>query len=385
MPRDLRPRKTRQSYTNLFQSEDEEENEPGPSQGPTPGQRRDDNGSDFALPAPEEAARSDESGSDDGIGDPSSMGDDVGIGIDYNSQMNTPTARSKKKGAASAGKAENKSKDTTKAKGKQKAQVAPSLKSPATSPTFAPAVHRSTTAPVTPNRQNYTLPNPNIHHRHRPVPLFRGPTATAASAAVAGEEGVFVRVERLQRAPQLFAPNETVPTNAYASGVLLTRRIGKAWGASVGAGPVWQIAEDLGWFREAEGLVREKMRGGGEEAVQGQGQGRVVVCDERMRRPRVYEDVTIPEGWAVLRSAECVFPFLSFPAVADGPCVFIDAIVSEMGSRICRQMEVTVLVPMALRRLHLHRLYLVTSVRLGNRPGSASKRSRHKDYVSFLY
>jgi hypothetical protein len=82
-----------------------------------------------------------------------------------------------------------------------------------------------------------------------------------------------VRVERLQRAPSLFAPNETLPTNAYALTAvpLITRRIGSAWGASVGASPVWEIVEDLDWFRESANgweaqtqtnVVREKTRVG---------------------------------------------------------------------------------------------------------------------------
>jgi hypothetical protein len=79
------------------------------------------------------------------------------------------------------------------------------------------------------------------------VPLFPGPTAPPGSAFGS------VRVERLQRALRLFAPNETLPTNAYVSTAvpLITRRIGRAWGASVGASPVWEIVEDLGWFRES--------------------------------------------------------------------------------------------------------------------------------------
>ena len=311
MPRHLRPRRTRQSYTNLFHSEDEGEEEPGPSQ-----QREDDNGSEFAPPpAPEEVARSDEDGgSDDGIGNPSSsIGNDLGAGVD--SEMNTPRSKKKSGGGASQGKAKNKS---TKAKGKQKAsQVAPS-------PTPAPATRQSTTAaPPTPalqtapshataasTRHNHALPNPNVHHRHRPVPLFTGPTASA-TALTAASSTATVRVERLQRAPRLFAPNETVPTNAYASAASITRRVGKAWAASIGAGPVWQIVEDFGWFREAEGFLDQ-----GTAQDEGQASARqVVVYDERARRPRVHADVALPEGWSVFRRVECVFPplFISLP------------------------------------------------------------------------
>jgi transcription factor C subunit 6 len=222
--------------------------------------------------------------------------------------------RSKKKRGASqskAAKGKGKSKDDTpthtptaraSTKRKQKAKSAQISKGGSaarrsTAPTPAPAAP----AVVPPARyNNHALPNPNVHHRHRPVPLFPGPTAPAS--AVVG-----VRVERLQRAPQLFAPNETVPTNAYASALPVTCRVGKAWGASVGAGPVWQLVEDLGWFREA--VEAEGVRRGGAD---GAAPAPAQVCDERARRPRVHAGVAL-QGWAVLIRAECVLPssFLS--------------------------------------------------------------------------
>jgi transcription factor C subunit 6 len=330
MPRDLRPRRTRQSYTTLFHSEGEEENEPGPSQRRRPSIRQeDDSGSDFAPPAPGEATRDDEEGSDDGVED------NVDVGVDSSSNgsaMNIPTTtpRSKKKGgdgATSQGKDKKtkRKKDTTtapttKAKGKQKAQV-----TPASAPATNTAASTTALPPAQPtSRQNYALPNPNVHHRHRPVPLFPGPTAPPGSASGS------VRVERLQRAPRLFAPNETLPTYAYASTAvpLITRRVGRAWGASVGAGPVWEIVEDLGWFRESTyggeaqaqtsaRAVREKTGEEGAAQTQ-QGQGQVVLCEERARRPRVHDDVVLPEGWTVFRRAECVSP-LFLPFLADPP------------------------------------------------------------------
>ena len=123
-----------------------------------------------------------------------------------------------------------------------------------------------------------------------------------------------LRVERLQHAPMLFSPNETIPTNAYASSPLLTRRVGKAWGTCIGVGPVWQILEDLGWFREAH-----KLKPSGAPEQQGSREASVVeptpeqepVYDERRRRPRVYADVTPPEGWADPLPIECVSTFHS--------------------------------------------------------------------------
>jgi transcription factor C subunit 6 len=116
-----------------------------------------------------------------------------------------------------------------------------------------------------------------------------------------------LRVERLQRAPLLFAPNETTPTNAYASSALLTRRVGKAWGAGVGAGPVWQIVEDLGWYREAEKLkpgAALEQQVSEEAAAMEPASAQAPVYDECKRRPRVYADVVPLEGWAVPLRAE---------------------------------------------------------------------------------
>jgi transcription factor C subunit 6 len=304
MPGDLRPRKARHSYTALFGDEEEEEDEQ--EQGPSRLHHNyrnidrdkdravddDDSTSDFTPPAPEDApALSDENGSEHGA---------------ESNPRGTKKTQTKKKGTSQGkGKGKGKGKDTTtpkaktkgKGKGKQKEKgkekATPRLKC------LGPATPRrstaASTAPTT--RQNYALPNPNIHHRHRPVPLFRGPTATAAAAASASLDAV--RVERLLRTPLLFAPNETVPTNAYASTLPLTSRVGKAWGASIGAGPVWQIVEDLGWFREAEKQTLAQVQ----------------VYDERTRRPRVHADVAIPldhDGPAapIVLSAEYVSPFL---------------------------------------------------------------------------
>jgi transcription factor C subunit 6 len=272
MPRELRPRKTRQRYTEFSLDEREDEQEPGPSQprSMVPEDRGDkvddgDIGSDFAPPGPEEIALSEQDDNDTqdarrASGSGSSEGD-----------QGTQRSGKKKKKRVAAG-PPSKTPAKTKAKGKSKA------------PTLVPAAAA---------RQNHTLPNPNVHHRHRPVPLFR-PTR--------------LRVERLLRAPRLFAPNEFVPTHAYASSPALTRRVGKAWGASVGAGPAWPIVEDFGWFRES-GDVEEE---GEEEA----GGTKVLLYAESVRRPRVYVGIEVPRGGTeavgvrapLLLRAECVSP-----------------------------------------------------------------------------
>ena len=321
MPRHLRPRKTRQSYASLFQSEDEQENSrenlPGPSRQLPDGQQEDDSGSDFAPPAPEEVANTDEHSGDDGLEDPASLGDGMDAEVDSSSESSSSMRRSKKKSSTSQGKAKSTGSVAAKGKTKQKTKAIRirRSKSPAPAVTPNPATHPSTApaaTPITSARHGYALPNPNVHHRHRPVPLFSGPTAAPALAPAPTSTSTALLVERLQRAPLLFAPNEILPTNAYASSALLTRRVGKAWGAGVGAGPVWQIVEDLGWFREAEelkpGVALEQQDSGEAAAVE---PASVQVYDERRRRPMVYEDVVPPDGWAVPLCAECVSTFHS--------------------------------------------------------------------------
>ena len=300
MPRHLRPRKTRQNYTSLFQDEDEQENISGPSRQVPDEQQEEDGASDFTPPLVEEAANTDEG---DDIGDPASLRD--GIGVEGES-------------SCCLRKTKNIGIDTAKAKRKQKAKATHNLNSPDPAATPDPATRRSTAPTVTPTTSTrHVLPNPNIHHRHRPVPLFSGPTATASLAPMStstSTSAVMLRVERLRHAPLLFAPNEIVPTNAYASSPLLTRRVGKAWGMGIGVGPVWQIVEDLGWFREAEKLKPSatlEQQVMGEAAVVEPTSEQEPVYDERRRRPRVYADVAPPEGWADPLRIECVSTFHS--------------------------------------------------------------------------
>ncbi len=298
MPRELRPRKTRQRYTDLSLDEERDEQEPGPSQPRSTvqedrGDNTSDRGSDFAPPAPKEIALSEEDGSDSqraGRASGSGPEDDL------------PVRRSNKK-KRGAGPSKTTAKTKAKAKGKGKATEKSKDKDKDKDKRAAPA---PTLVPAAPARQAYALPNPNVHHRHRPVPLFR-PVAAAP------------RVERLLHAPRLFAPNELAPTLAYASSPALTRRVGKAWGASVGAGPVWPVVEDLGWFKESAA------RAGGEQEeeagveVAGGGKGtKGLLYAERARRPRVHVHIGVLRGGAEaagdraplpLLRAECVSPF----------------------------------------------------------------------------
>ena len=302
MPRELRPRKTRQRYTDLS-LDDEGRQEPGPSQPRSTAQEdrggngniTDNDDGDFAPPAPEEIALSEEGSDSQGARGASGSG----------SEGDLQTKRSnKKKRSAAAGP----SKTTAKAKAKGKGKAVEKDKEKEKSAAPAPP----TLVLAAPARKNHTLPNPNVHHRHRPVPLFH-PTAAA------------LRVERLLRAPRLFAPNELVPTHAYVSSPALTRRVGKAWGACVGAGPVWPVVEDLGWFRES--AARAQTDAEEEVVVVDGGKGtKVLLHAERVRRPRVHPRIEVYPGGdgapLPLLCAECVFSLSPFPV----------AIVSGVGS-----------------------------------------------------
>ena len=125
----------------------------------------------------------------------------------------------------------------------------------------------------TTKRQQYSLPTPSVHHRHRAVPLFADTT----------------RVERLASPPKLFEPNHVVWTNNFTSSAKGTDRIQKAWGYNVAAGPLWELLEDRGWYKE-----------GYKDPSPGDDIG------EAKRRPRVHQGIRVKDGWEML-SNECVF------------------------------------------------------------------------------
>lgn len=110
-------------------------------------------------------------------------------------------------------------------------------------------------------RSQYALPTPLVNHRHRAVPLFT-------------RSG---QVERLADPPNLFDPTSTVITASFTNSPKVTDRVSKAWGYNVGPGPLWQLVEDRGWFKEAEVIGND-------------------VEVERKRRPRVYQEVCVRSG-----------------------------------------------------------------------------------------
>lgn len=103
-------------------------------------------------------------------------------------------------------------------------------------------------------RQAHSLPN--VHHRHRAIPLWRKPGS----------------IERLSEPPALFEPDKTELTNSWGSIPAVAERINKAWGYNVGPGPLWELLEDRGWYKEAiDGINAD---------------------EEKKRRPRVHEYIS---------------------------------------------------------------------------------------------
>jgi transcription factor C subunit 6 len=117
----------------------------------------------------------------------------------------------------------------------------------------------------TSKRQQYILPTPSVHHRHRAVPLY----------SRAG------RVERLASRPYLFRSYDVVMTNNFTHNAKVTDRVNKSWGYNVGSGPLWDLVEDRGWYKEAvEGIPD--------------------MDTETHRRPKVCKDVKVKDGWEIL-------------------------------------------------------------------------------------
>ncbi|KAF9075115.1 hypothetical protein BDP27DRAFT_1315519 [Rhodocollybia butyracea] len=127
-------------------------------------------------------------------------------------------------------------------------------------------VSKPTTLSGTFRRQMYVLPTPSVHHRHRAVPLY----------SVSG------RVERLVSPPALFSTPEVVLTNNFTMNATIVDRLNKSWGYNVGPGPMWELVEDRGWFKEAQGQMES----------------------ERNRRPKVHENLTVQNGWKILNPEE---------------------------------------------------------------------------------
>ncbi|KZV71848.1 hypothetical protein PENSPDRAFT_650271 [Peniophora sp. CONT] len=167
------------------------------------------------------------------------------------------------------------------------------------------------------HRQMYTLPQPSVNHRHKAVPIFRHSSST----------------ERLTRAPRLFGENATVSTNAYTSSQPVTERLNRALGYNVAAGPLWELIEDRGWFKE------------GDWAVDHPG-------TEASRRPRVYSDVPIYAQWSTLTATQAA-PYLPTELTPDDGIPKDSSVTCDFGP--FDQQQTVTLRP--FETLHMSRLF----------------------------
>src|ERR1700722_14591958 len=118
----------------------------------------------------------------------------------------------------------------------------------------------------------HALPIPSVQHRHRATPLLT-------------RSG---RVQRLESPPPLygFGDTNTTDTNNFTTTPAIAQRVSKAWGYNVGSGPIWELVEDRSWFKEECKF----------DAVD--------LDVEAQRRPLVYADARVKDGWKIL-NAQC--------------------------------------------------------------------------------
>jgi transcription factor C subunit 6 len=113
-------------------------------------------------------------------------------------------------------------------------------------------IRRASSSTSTPSKGKSKGPSP--HHRHRAVPLYSHtfPVESLSSKPTSP----FSRVEKEE-------------VKSFSSNNVVGARVSKAWAFNVGPGPLWELIEDRGWYKDA---------------VPGK-------ASESSRRPRVYEDV----------------------------------------------------------------------------------------------
>ena len=99
------------------------------------------------------------------------------------------------------------------------------------------------------------------------------------------------RVERLVSPPSLFKNPKITMTNGFTQSSKIADRVSKAWGYNVGWGPLWEMAEDRGWYKEAL------------EAGEG-------TDSDACRRPRVWGNIRVKDGWQILDEKSACSPFL---------------------------------------------------------------------------
>ncbi|KAI0362573.1 hypothetical protein OH77DRAFT_1467456 [Trametes cingulata] len=245
MTRQLRSRASRPNYAALL-ALPEDEDGAGPSSAPL---ESDASGSDFAPEAAGEEQAEDDADDDMELDDAEGEPEEA-----------APVAKRKRSVASTR---ENSVLDYGSAsvisRGKKSAAKATPKRTVAVIPGLA----------LSSSRQTYALPN--LHHRHRSTGIYK-------------KEG---KIERLVRPPELFNPEATALTNAWGANEVVSGRVNKSWGYNVGPGPLWELAEDRGWFKEAGSTTR---------------------TSERELRPRVHEHVAL--GPIQLLSFEEATPYL---------------------------------------------------------------------------
>lgn len=214
-----------------------------------------DSGSDFAPGAKNEESKEEEN---EGEGD-----SDEDMAIDEDEEDMNATEKLKKRPRVSLASRSTSVVQTQAKVGKSKVKTS----------TFASGIQASfSSGPslggATSRKSNTALSTPSLHHRHRAVPIF---IRTGS-------------VERLTARPSLFEEPKTVLTNCFTSSIKISDRVSKAWGHNIGAGPLWELVEDRGWFKES-----------GDD-----------LSWERNRRPLVYEDLAICSSWKTLEASYVV-------------------------------------------------------------------------------
>ena len=149
-----------------------------------------------------------------------------------------------------------------------------------------------------PKEKMYALPNPRVHHRYR----FEG------------------RTERLTVRPSLFETSCLTLTSSFTERPIVSERVNKAWGFNVGYGPLWDLAEDRGWYKEAQAITTGNN-----------------TDTEAKRRPRVYPDIRVQDGWEILSLEYVTLSFAKFLSIilnlrrAASPYLPTDDVTTEKG------------------------------------------------------
>ncbi|KAI9065456.1 hypothetical protein FKP32DRAFT_1624196 [Trametes sanguinea] len=236
MTRQLRTRTSRPNYAALLGISAEDENGAGPSG--TTEMLDDDSGSDFAAEV--------------GVEDPADDEDDMDLDdADGDFEEESPVKKRKRSAASTR---ENSVLDYGSASAVSRGKKTPAKATPRRSVAVLPGVSMSA------SRSTHALPS--VHHRHRSVGVYK-------------KEG---KIERLAGPPRLFGPESTALSNAWAANKVVSSRVNKSWGYNVGPGPLWELIEDRGWFKET---------------------GSAVKTSERELRPRVHQDVAL-EPYTIL-------------------------------------------------------------------------------------